>query len=121
MPHHYLPLWLTFESRHSVRAIDVGALRMADGDGDAMSAAEETAKRLKEQAAALRECQFLFSLVHVCGCGLSRFLPCRFAFVLLYCCAYMHCTPIALLWLLICIVAEHARVFVVSQVVLCPG
>ncbi|CBJ26289.1 expressed unknown protein [Ectocarpus siliculosus] len=40
---------------HSVRAVGVGALRMADGDGDAMSAAEETAKRLKEQAAALRE------------------------------------------------------------------
>ncbi|CAN0223857.1 unnamed protein product [Ectocarpus sp. 12 AP-2014] len=40
---------------HSVRAVGVGALRMADGDGDAMSAAEETAKRLKEQAAALRD------------------------------------------------------------------
>ncbi|CAM9161359.1 unnamed protein product [Ectocarpus sp. 12 AP-2014] len=40
---------------HSVRAVGVGALRMADGDGDAMSAAEETAKRLKDQAAALRE------------------------------------------------------------------
>ncbi|CAM9552776.1 unnamed protein product [Ectocarpus fasciculatus] len=38
-----------------MRKIGVGALRMADGDGDAMSAAEETAKRLKEQAAALRE------------------------------------------------------------------
>ncbi|CAM9653562.1 unnamed protein product [Ectocarpus sp. 4 AP-2014] len=39
----------------SVRAVGVGVLRMADGDGDAMSAAQETAKRLKEQAAALRE------------------------------------------------------------------
>lgn len=56
-----------------MRAVGFGALRMADGDGDAMSAAEETAKRLKEQAAALRECEFFFCLIH--AWSLSRFLP----------------------------------------------